>query len=869
MVISGATGCGKSTQVPQFLLEAQVSAGTGGACNIICTQPRRISAVGLATRVAAERGETVGASVGYRVRLESRCSHRTRLVFCTIGILLRQMLGEPELGGVSHVVVDEVHERSIESDLLLLLLRQLVARRRDLRVVLMSATADATLFANYFRQDGASVSLVNIPGFTYPVRELYLEDVLERTGFVVGQSSKWAKKKGRGSSGGPGGGPGSEEPSTVPPVSGHGASGAGKKEVADDWEDALDDAEEEEEESNGGSSGAAAPPPDAASDIPLSELTLRSLRNVEEACVNYDLLAATVAHVVSEEARHGGDALLEGWDGGTGTGAPSAPDSGGGGGAVLIFLPGAPEISRCQRTLESSPQLTAACQAAGCQLRILPLHGSLPTAQQSRVFERVPAGVRKIVLATNVAETSITIDDVTCVIDTGRVKEMGFNPLVGMCQLKEEWVSQAAAQQRRGRAGRVQRGVCIRTFSRSTWGRMNTYQAPEILRMPLQGLCMQVRSILGPASGRRRLQEVLAQAITPPDGAALAQAIETLQSVQAFDADEELTALGRHLAQLPLDVHIGKMLIFSVLLRCLDPCLTIAAALGLGRSVWLSPPDRRSEANAARQVIAQAAGGAAKSDHILIVAAYNMWRKARQAGGAQAAYTFATDHFLSSQVLDNLHASRRDLAANLADIGLVPAAYMRTFASGSADRGGAYASANAASGSANIVKAALCAGAYPNVLRVEHPATKYKAVEAGAIEKDASPQQLRFFDRTRGRVFLHPSSANFSCARFETNWMVFTEMVETSKVFVRDSSMVSAFAMLLFGGQLKVHHEEGVVKLDDWAVFKVPAKVAVLVRELRAEVATLLSRKMEDVTLDLGASAVANAMHHLLTTDGF
>ena len=162
VVLSGETGCGKSTQVPQFLLEHAISAGTGGACNIICTQPRRISAIGLAERVASERLEICGDVVGYSVRLESKLSKRTRLHFCTMGVLLRKLLSDPLLRDVTHVVLDEVHERSVESDLLLLLLRRLLHKRSDIRLVLMSATADAGFFADYFSKPNTQSRLSGV-----------------------------------------------------------------------------------------------------------------------------------------------------------------------------------------------------------------------------------------------------------------------------------------------------------------------------------------------------------------------------------------------------------------------------------------------------------------------------------------------------------------------------------------------------------------------------------------------------------------------------------------------------------------------------------------------------------------------------------
>jgi len=175
IIVSGETGCGKTTQVPQFILDEEIEAGRGAKCSIICTQPRRISAIGVSERVASERDEPIGQTVGYQIRLEKKKSHRTRLLFCTTGVLLRRLHGDPTLEGVSHVVVDEVHERSMDGDFLLIILRDLLAVRRDLKLVLMSATINADLFCNYFGGVEISPSL-HIPGFTHPVEEWYLED---------------------------------------------------------------------------------------------------------------------------------------------------------------------------------------------------------------------------------------------------------------------------------------------------------------------------------------------------------------------------------------------------------------------------------------------------------------------------------------------------------------------------------------------------------------------------------------------------------------------------------------------------------------------------------------------------------------------
>ncbi|CAI5457982.1 unnamed protein product [Closterium sp. Yama58-4] len=181
VVVSGETGCGKTTQLPQYLLEDAVESGEGAQSSIICTQPRRISAVAVAERVAAERGESIGQSVGYQVRLEARRSRATHLLFCTTGVLLRRLASDPLLTGVTHIVVDEIHERGMNEDFLLIVLRDLLPRRPDLKLVLMSATLNADLFSQYF----SGAPTLHIPGFTYPVRSYFLEDVLELTGHEV------------------------------------------------------------------------------------------------------------------------------------------------------------------------------------------------------------------------------------------------------------------------------------------------------------------------------------------------------------------------------------------------------------------------------------------------------------------------------------------------------------------------------------------------------------------------------------------------------------------------------------------------------------------------------------------------------------
>ena len=934
VVLSGETGCGKSTQVPQFLLEAAAAAGSGGACSIVVTQPRRISAIGLAERVAAERCERCGDVVGYAVRLEARRSERTRLLFCTTGILLRRLLNDPELDDVSHVVLDEVHERSLESDLLLLLLRVLLQRRTTLRVVLMSATADSGLFARYFEQafavsapprrlprggaeDAApgTVGQIHIPGFTHPVADYYLEDVLERTGVLVGRGSRYARKR-KPAAGLVDTETGEEVPAVwqdaadavdddddstaaaasgdkkdAPALAGKAATKASDAEeeappgpVPDSWDDAPEVSTSKLQRAPSATSVAAkaqgtdaagpAAMARAASDTATrlrrdaealadrelakySEGTRRSIGNVDETQINYELIEQLIAYILTTEADQGPHALVAPPLGG---GPP--PVLGKSPGAVLVFLPGVAEIGKLQRRLERSRLLLPGDVGP---LWVLPLHGSLSSADQRRVFETPPAGVRKVVLATNVAETSVTIDDVRHVIDTGRAKEMRFDAARGLSRLEEDWTSGAAGRQRRGRAGRTTPGAAYRLYSRRTAAGLPPQQAPEMLRVPLEALCLRVKALV-----TAPVADTLALALTPPPAPAVAAALAQLRGLRALDAAEALTPLGQCLVRMPVDARLGKMLIYGAMLRCLDPVLTVAGALS-GRGLFVTPreAEARAAADAARSALGAVAG---KSDHLAAARAYDGWVAACASGrGAERAYIEANS--LSWQALDGVRAAREDYAAVLAELGFVPRAYVdavRGRSSAAADA--ARAAMDAHAGSARVVKAALCAGLYPNVLRVAHPESRFAPTAGGTVVKDAAPAAVKFFAREAGRVFLHPASVNFGVGAFESPWLVYSEALEnaTSKrVYIRECTMVPAYALLLFGGDVDVRHERGTLALDGWAEFEAPARIAVLVRELRAGVDRLLAAKVADPALDIAASPAVTALLQLVRSDGF
>ncbi|GFR46511.1 hypothetical protein Agub_g8095, partial [Astrephomene gubernaculifera] len=537
--------------------------------------------------------------------------------------------------------------------------------------------------------------------------------------------------------------------------------------------------------------------------------------------------------------REGAQAFLSDW--------PQAFSSGrgdlSGGGALLVFLPGAPEISRLQRLLLSSDKvLSAAGGSAG--LRVLPLHGSLSSAEQSRVFGRPPAGCFKVVLSTNVAETSITIDDVTAVLDTGRVKEMSHDAERGIQRLQEGWVSQAAAQQRRGRAGRVRPGICFRLFSSQQWRRMPHHTQPEMLRSPLESVCLLVKgmteaaaaaaggsttststdtlsssdlsSTLGSSSGAAAF---LSRCLSPPSPTAVSSALRLLRGIGAFDSSESLTSLGRHLNRMPMDPRVGKALVYGCMLGCLDPVLTVTAAMAHGRPVFLNLQSALEGAAAARQQLLRSAV-TSRSDHIALVAAYNGWIKAVEKGGRSAGSQLCSDCGLSESSLEAIRAGRVEYARVLGELGflesdpwVIAAAAGAGTGAGQQQQGGADKEdpANRNAGNARFLKAALCAGFYPSVLRVQHPKTKYKEVYGGTEEAEADAKDVKLFDRERGRVFLHPGSVCFSVGKYESGWLVYTQMTEMirdgrPKLLVREASMVPVYSLLLFGGEVAVEH---------------------------------------------------------------
>ena len=712
-IISGETGSGKSTQSVQFLLDDMIQRMLGASANIICTQPRRISALGLADRVSEERCSTVGDEVGYIIRGESKFTRgRTKITFVTTGVLLRRLQtsgGSREdiiasLADVSHVVVDEVHERSLDTDFLLVLLRDVLEVRKDLKVVLMSATLDAGVFENYFH-GRSSVGRVEIEGRTFPVEDHYLDDLIQMTGF--------------------------NSPNSVSTV----IQGLGMQ-------------------------------------------------------INYDLIAATVSAIDAELKDHNG--------------------------GILIFLPGVMEINRTLDALKANSKLHA-----------LPLHASLTPTEQRSVFPPAPKGRRKVIAATNVAETSITIEDIVVVIDSGKVKETSFDPQNNMVKLEEVWASRAACKQRRGRAGRVSAGICYKLYTQNAEAKMAERPEPEIRRVPLEQLCLSVR-----AMGIKDVPVFLASALSPPNVTAVEGALEVLRRMNALDGDE-LTALGHHLAMIPADLRLGKLMVYGTLFGCLEACLTISAILTV-RSPFVSPQAKREESKAARSSFSRGQG-----DLIADLQAYSQWSQRRASSHHREVRAWCEQNFLSSQTLNDISSNRTQYLSSLKEVGFLPASYSSHASSASR--------LNAHESNFALIRA-LIAGAFnPQIARIAFPDKKYAASISGAVELDPEAKTIKYFTQDAGRVFVHPGSTLFDAQGFPGNsvYLAYFSKMATSKVFVRELAPFNAYALLMFSGPVALDTMGRGLVVDGWLRLSGWARIGALVGRLRGMLDKVLEGRME------------------------
>ncbi|GKY91476.1 hypothetical protein MPSEU_000119900 [Mayamaea pseudoterrestris] len=753
MLVTGSTGCGKTTQICQIILETFPK-----DAKIVVAQPRRLAATGVATRVAEERGEQRPGvdSVGYVVRGDSAICDRTRLVFCTTGVLLRQLQNEKALDCLSHILIDECHERSLDSDILLGLLKQIKSSYPQLKIILMSATIDAERMAAYW---GPRTPTMDIPGRTFPVTDFTLEDV-----FALTHSSNT----------------------------------------------------------------------DAIDDLCTHAKTL-----------DYDLMGRLLVALISR--RDKGDD-----------------------GSILIFLPGAPEINKASEAIKR--------RAEGMSLLLLPLHGGLQSKDQSVVFRPPPFGSTKVILSTNIAETSVTIPDCTVVIDSCREKQSSYDPSNRMPLLVEQYASKASLKQRRGRAGRVRAGICYKLVSKRTLASLAEHTEPEIQRCSLDQTLLSLL-FLGVEDGLGSFTRTL---LDPPSNQSLRAASESLKSLGAIEDDDHsrgtlrLTPLGKHLAGIPAPPVIGKLLVMGSILGCRTAALGMAAGLSLTRSPFLNldfprkprnqqqDEEESPEATKTRRILKSRLEMAEKmgnSDHALLAAIYIDWMSSRSDGGGRRKH-------LCESIGLNLPAMKEiEQLGKLLDSALTSIGFR---ASAEADRN---------LNSPRIIQACAVSAMSPaQLVKVVRPKTTYDETAQGAKEKDNRSRDLKFFIRllsdgtTEGtreeQVYVHPASSNFSTGTYSCPWLVYFQLLRTSKAFLRDVTECSPYALLLLGGPLTVQASKDLILIDNWAALSANARIGSLVGGLRKQIDALLAAKTADASMDISNTDAMKLITSILKTDG-
>ncbi|KAL6097397.1 ythdc2 [Pungitius sinensis] len=911
VLVVGETGSGKTTQIPQFLLDE--CSRNGDPCRIFCTQPRRLAAIAVAERVAAERGESVGQTVGYHIRLESRVSPKTLLTFCTSGVLLRTLMaGDASLKTVTHVIVDEVHERDGLTDFLLTKIRDVLQKIPSLKLILSSAALDTDLFLQYF----GSCPVIHLIGRQFEVKEFFLEDILTLTGFKNKDLRKykeetqrkdkkqqclteWCQAVEEEKQRSPMSAPGFPQDSSSPDRMDHtfntltendteqlepwllremdsciyniflnedqdtfiqlfnlilyenvnvdyrhsdtGASplmaaaarglltqmeqllsmGADINMKASNGWTALDFAKHFQqtdamdllissiplgEESSLGESSLM---PGGSAEVSAEEQELLKLyhHSFDDERVDLDLIMDLLHHICSTTCD----------------------------GAVLIFLPGYDEIvSLRDRILYDDKRFSNHSE----RYQVFTLHSDMQTLDQKRAMKNSPPGIRKIILSTNIAETSITINDVIFVIDSGKVKEKSFDTLSHVSMLKTVWISKASALQRKGRAGRCRPGICFRLYSRLRFHNMLEFQVPQLLRMPLQELCLQTK-LLAPSSCP--VADFLSKAPQPPAAHAIRNAVQMLKTIDAMDQHEDLTDLGYHLADLPVEPHLGKMVLCAVVLKCLDPILTIACTLAYRDPFIL--PAQGTEKKAAlhnRKCFASTSF----SDHMALLRAFQAWQKARSEGWERS---FCEKNFLSQATMDMILGMRTQLLGQLRAIGFVRA------------RGGSdIRDVNLNSENWAVVKAALMAGMYPNLVHINR--------ETSMLSSNREK-----------KVHFHPTSIlsqsqlkEKSAQVLPTDWLIYDEMSRGHRMAsVRCCSVLTAITVAIFGGCAKLPssalqepaaqkttdgqsgdlsdsdtEDLAEMRIDDWLIFQLDNEAAGLVFELRQKWQNLFIKRI-------------------------
>lgn len=595
LIVVGETGSGKTTQLPQFLYEEgySKSKNSNTPLKIGCTQPRRVAATSVATRVAEEVGCVLGEEVGYSIRFEDVTSEKTAIKYVTDGMLLREFMTDPLLSSYSALMIDEAHERTVSTEIVLTLLKDIIKERKDLKLIIASATINASKFSDYF--DGAPI--FNIPGRRFPVDICYTKN------------------------------------------------------------------------------------PEA----------------------NYIQAAITTVFQIHLKEDVPGD--------------------------ILVFLTGQEEIETMEETLND------ACQKLGDLIKnmiVAPIYANMPPKLQQRIFEPTPPHSRKVILATNIAETSITIDGVRYVIDPGYVKENVFNPSTGMESLVAVPCSRASADQRAGRAGRVGPGKCYRLYTKwSFYNELQPSPTPEILRVNLSTVVLLLLSM-----GITDL--VHFDFMDPPNSQTLVKSLELLYALGALNAKGELTKTGRKMAEFPMDPMYCKSLLVSSDFGVTAEILSIMAMLAESGSLFYRPKDKREQADKRKEFFSHEAG-----DHLALL---NVWEQWAESGYSNI---WCEDNFLQYRTLKRAKDVRMQLERLCHKIGIE------------------VAPCEDATNRTTKIQKALLSGFFPNVARLSKLGTSYVLL------------------KKKNSVYLHPSSGLFP-VKPPPRLVMYHELVMTSKEYMRN-----------------------------------------------------------------------------------
>jgi pre-mRNA-splicing factor ATP-dependent RNA helicase DHX15/PRP43 len=646
LVFVGETGSGKTTQIPQYVLYDELPQINRKL--VACTQPRRVAAMSVAQRVADELDVTLGEEVGYSIRFEDRTGPNTVLKYMTDGMLLREAMHDHEMSRYSCIILDEAHERTLATDILMALLKNVAARRPDLKIIVMSATLDAQKFQRYFND----APLLAVPGRTHPVEIFYT------------------------------------------------------------------------------------PEPEK------------------------DYVEAAIRTVLQIHA--------------------SEPE-----GDILVFLTGEEEIEdACRKINLEADEMVREIDAG--PLAVYPLYGTLPPHQQQRIFDKPPEPYkkggrpgRKCIIATNIAETSLTIDGIVYVVDPGFSKQKIYNPRIRVESLLVSPISKASAQQRAGRAGRTKPGKCFRLYTENAFKKELIEQThPEILRSNLANTVLELKKL-----GVEDL--VHFDLMDPPAPETMMRALEELNYLACLDDEGELTTLGGLASEFPLDPALAVMLISSPEFYCSNEILSITALLSVPQ-IWSRPAAQRRRADEMKAQFSHPEG-----DHLTLLNAYHAFKG--QANAQVDVKRWCHEHFLSFRHLSSADNVRAQLKRIMETQGL-------ELVSTPFEDKDYY----------NNIRRALVAGFFMQVAVRESSGKVYRTVKDNQA------------------VMLHPSTV----LKTDYEWVCYNEFVLTSKQYIRTCTGVRPEWLMVSSPALPSHPLE-ITPRQDHVLISLPPHAGNRARILR------------------------------------